>query len=96
MVSDLHQYLSRQGYTDLRELWSGEIAGLHKMMYTTGLVVGLTRTSWRTRFCFDQEEDARTALLSWDGTGWPPGYWVKQKPEEVHGPGSTVPMEHRR
>lgn len=84
----LAAFLERNGYVNLRRLPTGEIAGVCKFMFTTGLVVGLTEVGWRTRFCYERSLDAIRALETWDGQGFPPGYWIKQKPEEVQGPGS--------
>lgn len=81
-------------YSHVRVLPTGEIAGIRNMFVTTGLFVGLDETGYRTRFCYDginQEADAIVALAVWDGSGFPPGYWIKQKgdvditnPQRVH------------
>lgn len=92
---ELRKYLEKDGYIGLRRLPTGELAAVKQMMFTYGLVVGIDKISWRTRFCYERALDALTALDTWDGQGWPPGYWLKQKPEEVHGPGSKVPAEFR-
>lgn len=67
------------GYKPARQLASGEWAGVRDMLYTTGLCVGLDDTGYRTRFCFSSRTEAEDAFAAWDGTGWPPGYWIKQK-----------------
>lgn len=79
-------YLTDQGYSLVRLLPTGEWAGLQRMAFTCGLFVGLDETGWRTRFCFETEDEARNALSGWDGQGFPPGYWIKQKPEEIMNP----------
>jgi len=84
----LQDILDRNGYFNTRELPTGEIAGLLQMMFTCGLCVGLDEICYRTRFCYPTKGDAELALITWNGEGWPPGYWIKQKPEEVLGPGS--------
>lgn len=86
--ADLKDVLEADGYLFVRQLPTGEWAGLMRMLYTTGLYVGLDETSWKTRFCYENAPDALIALQAWDGEGFPPGYWVKQKPENIHGPGS--------
>lgn len=88
--ADLIAYLESQGYRHIRKLPSGEWAGVLKMLYTTGLYLGLDRYSWRTRFCYETFAEAATALEAWDGKGWPPGYWIKQKPEGTANPNPKV------
>lgn len=84
----LTKLLAKEGYSPIRLLPTGEWAGIQRMMYTVGLFVGLTQDSWRTRFCFETRQEAEAALFDtdWDGTGFPPGYWIKQKPEEISNP----------
>jgi len=79
-------WINAQGYEQARLLPSGEWAALQKMFYTTGLFVGIDTFTWRTRFCFDTYDEAAAALLVWDGSGFPPGYWIKQKPENTPNP----------
>lgn len=83
------------GYNHVRKLPTGEWAGLQRMAYTTGLFLGLDSVGYRTRFCYERYSDARDALGTWDGKGFPPGFWIKQKPEEIHGPGSEDPLAER-
>lgn len=76
-------------YHFARTLPTGEIAAIQKMIFTTAIVIGLDDTGYRTRFCYDgpdQEVNAILALAEWDGEGWPPGYWLKQKPEDITNP----------
>ena len=44
---------------------------------------------YRTRYCYPTIEAAEAALGVWTGDGDPPGPWIKQKPEERHGPGMS-------
>lgn len=67
------------GYSDVRELETGEIAGLQRMAFTTGLIVGLNDTGYRCRYCYPDIAGARAALNIWNGSGDPPGNWIKQK-----------------
>ncbi len=78
-------------YREIRTLPSGEKAGLMKMNFTTGLVVGLDAVGYRTRFCYADWKDAREALVKWDGHGDPPGPWIKEKGRvERNGPGAKA------
>lgn len=71
-----------QGIWCIRRLESGEWIGLHRFIFTVGLVIGFTDdTPHRTRFCYDLAHvaDAVSAVLEWNGRGDPPGRWIKEK-----------------
>jgi hypothetical protein len=68
-------------YEHVQVLASGEIAALHRFMFTVGLLVGLGRWGYRTRFCYPSFEAAKAALEEWDGLNDPPGPWIKEKGE---------------
>ncbi len=87
-----HQLVQLQamvaGYHPTKLLKTGEVAAVADFLFTAGLVVGLDKHAvHRTRFCYETREDAEAALEAWDGKGDPPGPWIKQKPEDRHGPG---------
>lgn len=75
----LTDWLTECGYTDLRQLPTGELAGVMRYLFTGGLVVGLTAGSYRTRYCYPTLEEAKQALALWDGQGDPEGGWIKRK-----------------
>jgi hypothetical protein len=76
-----HNEIIALGYHSPRLLPSGEWAALYKFIFTVGLVVGLNESGYRTRFCYQCHADAFSALAVWDGSGDPPGKWIKQKGE---------------
>jgi hypothetical protein len=84
-LTELIEFLNKEGYTNIIELQNGELAGLCKFMFTTGLVVGLTKHGYRIRFCFEFTHEAITALEGWDGVGYPPGNWIKAKGSDEYG-----------
>jgi hypothetical protein len=86
----LHAYLLAQGYRNIKRLQNGELAATQRMLYTTGVVVGLTQIGYDRRFCYDLEPEAVSALLVWEGVGDPPGPWIKEKPSDRLGPGATA------
>lgn len=67
------------GYDVPRQLPDGRWIAVHRMLYTTGLFVGLDRCGYKTRFCYENFGDAVHAALTWDGNGDPPGLWIKEK-----------------
>lgn len=82
-------FLKSAGITNVRLLPTGEYAGLHRFMFTTGLMVGLVHDEfdlYKTRYCYNGQLEARKALEAWDGQGDPPGNWIKQKPEDRMNP----------
>ncbi len=82
--------LNSEGYTRCIVLPTGELAGISSTLFTTGLFVGLDEMGWRTRFCYENKQDAIEALDKWDGKGDPPGPWIKEKPSDRLGPGATA------
>lgn len=67
------------GYRNIRTLPDGRVVGLHPFLFTVGLVVGLTPTGYDHRYCYPDAESAWAAIIHWDGTGHPPGPWIKRK-----------------
>lgn len=80
------------GYSNVKQLATGEWAGTQAMVYTTGLMVGLDNTGYRTRFCYPNQVTATEALKEWDGFNDPPGPWIKEKGAvERSNPNGSVP-----
>jgi len=73
------------GYMNVRTLPTGEVAGIMSFMFTWGIIVGITRYSYRVRYCYESASEAVPALLYWDGEGDPPGPWVKAKGKNKEG-----------
>lgn len=94
MTAAILNFLESQGYQHIRQLPSGEWLWVECRMFTTGICLG-NEHSRRTRFCYGDYNEAVAVAKEWDGEGWPPGYWIKQKPEDVHGPASTDVLAER-
>lgn len=73
-------------YFFARQLPDGRWAAVNRQVYTWALMVGLDEYGYETRFCYETCQEAATALAAWDGKGFPPSYWIKQKPEGIAGP----------
>lgn len=86
---NLLAWLLDAGYTDLQTMSDGKVCGLHKMLYTTALCVGMDRGGYQRRYCYEKESDARKALAMWDGIDDPEGPWIKEKSSDRLGPGAT-------
>lgn len=75
-------YLATQGYTDLRVLPDGTIAGLVPLLFTTGLCMGLSEITWQKRYCFEAREDALSALQGLSSIEDEPAGWVARRPQD--------------
>lgn len=83
MSTELEKYLEDVGYSDLRVMPAGQLCGLKKFIFTSGLMVGLNPISYERRYCYEFESDARAALALWDGMGHPTGPWIKCKGRNI-------------
>jgi hypothetical protein len=80
------QELEELGYEMPRQLPDGRWIAGQQMLFTYRLFVGIDRIGWRTAFCYPNKIEALGALLEWDGIDYPPGMWIKQKPEGTLNP----------
>jgi hypothetical protein len=92
--AETHAQLTRFGYSRVRKLANGEWAGMLAMLFTYALVYGLDEFGdYKWRYCYEHAGDVVLALSLWDGTGHPPGAWIKRKGHpaegELLGPGAT-------
>lgn len=87
-AKSLFAKLSLEGYRDCRRLPNGEVIGVMPQLFTFGLFVGLDEYGYKRRFCYESASDANYALAQWDGSGDPPGPWIKEKPSDRLGPGA--------
>jgi hypothetical protein len=67
------------GYEHPRQLPDGRWIAMGRLLYTTGLFVGIDRVGYKTRFCYETAPDCFAALQLWNGKGDPPGPWIKEK-----------------
>jgi len=76
--------LQEQGNYFVRKL---EVEGtvvnvcLQRMAFTVGLMVGVSNNGqfYEWRYCYPSLKEAFEAHIKWDGTGHPPGEWIKRK-----------------
>lgn len=83
----MEHLLARNGYHPVRQLPTGEWAGVHDLDFAAGLFVGLDENGYRTQYDYAHRHEAEAALAAWDGEGDPPGPWIKQRPENRFNPG---------
>lgn len=77
----LFDILTKEGYTHLKYIDAQGICGLHRFVFTVGLVVGLHENGYKGRYCYENSFDAIQDISSWDGIGHPQGDWIKYKGE---------------
>lgn len=82
MSEDLKQFLENNGYFSLKEISGRGVCGLHRFLFTVGLVHNLTKEGYGGRYCYKDPFQAALALNTWDGNGDPKdSYWIKYKGE---------------
>ena len=88
MTDEDLQGISEDGLWFIKELEDGRSIVLNNFIFTMGLIVlcadyAKARAQYwngfERRFCYENPSDALKAAVMWDGTGDPPGPWVKEK-----------------
>lgn len=77
--TELIKELRSQGYFAFKQTSDKGLCGIFKFIFTYGICYGLDAGGCIGRYCFENVLDAILALDSWDGTGDPPGRWIKHK-----------------
>lgn len=62
------------GYTDAKITPDGDVACIHRFMFTYAILVGLNPSGYDDRWCYGSYGKAKAALEAWDGTGEPTGW----------------------
>lgn len=68
-----------EAYTHMVNKPNRGVCGLSRFLFTVGLVYGIDDIGYKGRYCYHTMAEAKAALLEWDGSGHPPGNWVKHK-----------------
>lgn len=86
------EFFKEQEYLDARQLADGTWIAIMPMGFTWGLFIGLDKDGYRHRYCYQYMLDVLDAFLTWDGTGHPPGPWIKLKGVgmDLLGPGAVA------
>lgn len=80
---EIEDAIAENGYYNIRVIEGKGVCGINRFMFTYGLVVNLDATGYSDRYCYHTEGEATEALSAWDGTGHPPGNWIKHKGYKV-------------
>lgn len=76
---DLLAFLTANGYTHLRVLEDGTVCGLGKLLFTTGLHIGLNEQMWERRYCFEDPAKALAELQRLENEDSIPEGWIAQR-----------------
>lgn len=71
-------FLADQGYKDFR-IVQGKLCATLEYMTIRGICVGLTMDSLEHRYCYQNRQEASTALLAWKDEEFAPGNLIKLK-----------------
>lgn len=77
--AELEAIFTASGYHEVKRVSNGVLCVIFKFNFTFGLVAGLELDGYSRRYCYEHEEDAKTALNQWDGKDHPSGPWIKCK-----------------
>jgi len=70
-------------WIEFRDIPNKGLCGIKRMAFTVGLCYNLNNNivsaNYEGRYCFHTKAQALEALNTWDGTGDPPGNWIKHK-----------------
>lgn len=69
------------GYIDARVLPDGSIAGVQRLMFTTGLFLGCTAWGYGRRFCFKSDALAMRRFAELQSEDDTPEGWHARRPE---------------
>lgn len=64
-------------YEGRREVPAVGACALYRYMFSVGLLIGVQGDTFKGRYFYQTEQEARDALEKWDGNGDPPGNWIK-------------------
>lgn len=70
--------------TDPKLLATGQWAAIKQFACTYGLLVGISGWGYQQRFCYESYGQALEALLTWNGSGDPPGMWLSERAGPLH------------
>ena len=74
-VEDMHG----EGYSEMTKVDGKGWCGIMRMVFTTGVVVGMDALGYFGRYCFGTKKEASDALKDWDGKEDIGGEWIKWK-----------------
>lgn len=78
-LKELLAFLEENNYKNLRVLEDETIVGSYDLLYTRAIFIGLDRTGWEKRFCFEDKSLADSELMKLKtGDDEPVGYVARR------------------
>ena len=78
--------LWRDVFMVVREVPGRGLCGIQRFIFSCGLLTDLRFDGafydYKARYCYPLASEALRGLAEWDGTGDPPGEWLKEKVSE--------------
>ena len=89
-------WVAELGYGAARIAGDAGVCAVRRLMFTGAIYVGITKDTYLGRYCYATVGEALSALQAWDGSGDPPGNWIKFKgaSSERLGPGIVADLEN--
>lgn len=79
MDQSLYDFLTQEGYFNIRQVPGIGYCGLHRMIFTVGVIYNLNWFGYEGRYCYPDLRTASDGLAEWSGQLDPPGPWIKHK-----------------
>ncbi len=73
----LKAFLEKEGFLYLRDIPGRGWCGVRRNLFTWGLFYGMGHHGIVGRYCFGDLSEVKASLNEWDGSGDPPGDWIK-------------------
>ena len=77
-MQELVEIAKAEGYTHVRVI-EDKVCGLLPFIFTWGLVIGIDRSGYEYRYCFEDLAEALWQMENWNGQFHPGVRWVKVK-----------------
>ncbi len=78
-IDDLNKEIKEQ-YTHMKHISGKGMCGIQRLLFTTGLVVGIDNIGYEGRYCYNTHNEAVKALDSFtEDDIYPEGDWIKYK-----------------
>jgi hypothetical protein len=74
MNNVLKNIAEENDYLDYTEFPNGDNAAIMKLMFTFAILHNISYYSYDDRWCYQSYEEAKKALINWNGEGEPDGW----------------------
>lgn len=71
----------------VKHLDNGSVICVYRYIFNDRITWGYGSESYERGFCYQRDGSAAVAAQEWDGSGDPPGPWIKEVGTDRYGPG---------